>query len=168
MKRGEIYFVEIPQYTGHEMAKNRPAVVLSAGPILSKERAVLVAFCSASYKEDTPYRVTIRSTMKPSTVMCEHIYAVDLSRVRYYIGECTPAEMQQIDLALECSLGLNFGYPAQACEESAEDEQYAEPDDTCSCDGADRALAAVTAERDTYKAMYEQLLDRLLGGRASV
>lgn len=108
MNRGEIYYVSIPSATGQEMTKGRPAVILSSDEVAEQENVVAVAFCSASEHRDAPYRILIRSTPRPSTVLCEHIYTVDKSRISTYIGRVTSAELGRIDLAVASSLGLDF------------------------------------------------------------
>ena len=108
MKRGEIYYVTIPHATGFEMTKMRPAVIVSGDGVNSRENIVIVAFCSASSHQDTPTRVIIRSTARPSTVLCEHIYAVDKSRVSTFIGCATDDEMARIDAALSSALAIDF------------------------------------------------------------
>ncbi|MBQ9458773.1 MAG: type II toxin-antitoxin system PemK/MazF family toxin [Oscillospiraceae bacterium] len=149
MKRGEIYYVTIPQATGFEMTKTRPAVIVSGDGANSRENVVIVAFCSASSHQDTPTRVIIRSTARPSTVLCEHIYAVDKSRVSTFIGCATDDEMARIDAALSSALALDFTAHNAANTTRGEIEG-----------------TALRAELETYKRLYGELLDRMTGRTA--
>ena len=149
MKRGEIYYVTIPQATGFEMTKTRPAVIVSGDGVNSRENVVIVAFCSASSHQDTPTHVIIRSTARPSTVLCEHIYAVDKSRVSTFIGCATDDEMARIDAALSSALAIDFTAHNAANTPRGEIEG-----------------TALRAELETYKRLYGELLDRMTGRTA--
>lgn len=78
MRRGEIYWVDIPNAIGHELMKDRPAIIVS---------------CDA-LNDNSP------------TALCENVYTVDKSRVGRYVGRCTKREMEQVDLGLLSGLGL--------------------------------------------------------------
>ena len=106
MKRGDIFYIEIPYATGHEMEKDRPGIVVSATAANVMRDVVQVVFCSASTQHQMPEHVEIHSTPRRSTAMCEHIYTVDKSRVGTYIGTATPEEMEQLEAALSKALAL--------------------------------------------------------------
>lgn len=53
--------------------------------------------------------MTIRSTGRISTVLCEQVYSVSTERIGTYIGEATDKEMENIDIALMISLQLDNG-----------------------------------------------------------
>jgi len=148
MNRGEIYYVTIPAATGLEMVKTRPAVIVSADCVNGAEGVVIVVFCSASPHRDLPTHVSIRSTARPCAALCEHIYAVDKSRISTFIGYASDDEMQRIDIALTSALGLDFTAPPVTntpprCENAASDAD------------------ALRVELETYKRLYNDLLDRV-------
>ena len=154
MRRGEIYWVDIPNAIGHELMKDRPAIIVSCDALNDNSPVVQVVYCSASPKKELPEHITIRSTEQISTALCENVYTVDKSRV----GRCTKREMEQVDLGLLSGLGLaQFGLAS-----TQEDEDEAQPvrGDT---EGGTAPMALVIAqtERDTYKRMYESLLARM-------
>lgn len=140
IKRGDIYYVEIPYHTGHEIYKDRPGIVVSA-PDVQRNNLVWVVFCSASRVADSAEHVTIRTTPEVSTALVEQLYAVDLSRVGKFLGTCTDREMQMVDLALQRILGFNTYEYAQQKDQEREYE-----------------LARVQAERDVFKRLYQELL----------
>ena len=56
--RGEIYYVAIPYATGHEMEKDRPAIVVSCEELNRTSPCVAVVMCSASPKKELPEHIT--------------------------------------------------------------------------------------------------------------
>lgn len=135
MRRGEIYWVDIPNAIGHELMKDRPAIIVSCDALNDNSPVVQVVYCSASPKKELPEHITIRSTEQISTALCENVYTVDKSRVGRFVGRCTRREMEQVDLGLLSGLGL-----AQYSLASPQEDEE---------------------ERDTYKRMYESLLARM-------
>lgn len=95
MRRGEIYWVDIPNAIGHELMKDRPAIIVSCDALNDNSPVVQVVYCSASPKKELPEHITIRSTEQISTALCENVYTVDKSRVGRYVGRCTKREMEQ-------------------------------------------------------------------------
>lgn len=152
MKRGEIYYIDIPFYTGCEMTKNRPGIIVSCDALNNAGSVVTVVYLSASPKRVSPGHVAIQSSHRPSTAMCEQIYTIDKSRVGSYVGELTEVEMEQVDIAIRRTLGLtdqlNEGCSACAPVETDLAEE--------------RTGAAANAELEVYKKLYEGLIDRLL------
>ena len=140
MRRGEIYWVDIPNAIGHELMKDRPAIIVSCDALNDNSPVVQVVYCSASPKKELP----------------EHI--VDKSRVGRFVGRCTRREMEQVDLGLLSGLGLaQYGLASPQ-----EDEEEPEPVRGDTEDGtASMALVIAQTERDTYKRMYESLLARM-------
>lgn len=115
MKRGEIYIVDIPYSTGHEIQKTRPAVIVGDPEVTSGSGCVLVAFCSSSAVPTLPYRAYTNVTEQPSTVLLEQLYTVDVSRLLKYVGEVTANEMREIDLALKYVLGKTLYADDDTC-----------------------------------------------------
>ncbi len=146
MNRGEIYYVEIPNATGLEMTKTRPAVVVSADCVNNSEGIVIVVFCTASPHRDLPTHVSVRSTSRPCSALCEHVYAVDKSRISTFVGYASDDEMQRIDLALMSALGLDFTSPPVTNDASPSEDVH-----------------LLRVELETYKRLYGELLDRMMG-----
>ena len=67
MRRGEIYWVDIPNAIGHELMKDRPAIIVSCDALNDNSPVVQVVYCSASPKKELPEHITIRSTEQIST-----------------------------------------------------------------------------------------------------
>lgn len=96
-------------YNGSEQHSDRPAVVVSNNKNNENSNVVEVVYMTTQPKTDLPTHVTVRSTGRISTVLCEQVYSVSTERVGTYIGECTDKEMENIDIALMISLQLDGG-----------------------------------------------------------
>ena len=108
IKRGDIVYVEIPYATGHEMMKDRPAVVVSSNAMNYTAPVVNVVYLTGSKQPDRPFHVEVRAAMSArhgsSTALCEHIYTVDKSRLGKILGTCSEEEMAAIDDGILLSL----------------------------------------------------------------
>ena len=178
IQRGDIYYVErFGIQVGCEQQPGRPAVVVSCEENNRHSLTVEIVYMTTRHKADLPTHVLIHSAPQESTVLCEQITTVSVERLGDYIGRCTKDEMFQIDVALLASLGIKIpslkeyienvrNAPVPGLHESpeqmnegnvqgdAERGKYRRP--------GVKELQSVTNERDTYKALYEQLLDRLI------
>lgn len=157
MKRGQIYYIESNhQEIGSEQRAGRPAVIVSNNKNNENSTTVEVVYMTTQPKNDLPTHVFIRSSLRPSTVLCERIYSVSTERLGTYIGELTDRELQELDIALSISLGLDWMQPEDL---EAMQQQLTE---------TEAKLAAVTAElaelknQPDYKLLYDQLIEKLL------
>ncbi len=158
VRRGEIYYIDIPHAVGREIGKNRPGIVVSRDARGATGGTVQVVYCSASAHHPLQEHVTIRSTPRESIALCESIYTVDKSRLGAFLGRCTEEEMEEINralllaLGLERETGLSEPWPEGECP-----GQIFIPEDP-----PEVKLAKTEAERDTYKALYESLLNKTM------
>lgn len=150
MRRGDIYYIQRRDTVGHEIAKARPAVIVSNDNLNTCLNVVEVVYLTTAPKQEFNTRVQINSTGRPSIALCENIDCVDKRLVSNYCGRCTTAEMEAIDEALLCSLGLSRTEPAPSPE-----QQYVSPGE----EWLIAELGRVTAERDRYA----KLVDLLMG-----
>ena len=113
IKRGDIVYVEIPYATGHEMMKDRPAVVVSNDAMNYTAPVVSVVYLTGSKQADRPFHVEVWGAASArhgsSTALCEHIYTVDKSRLGKLMGTCSEEEMDAIDKGILLSLALGVG-----------------------------------------------------------
>ena len=158
IKRGDIFYVTIPYATGHEIEKDRPAIVVSCEELNRTSPCVTVVMCSASPKKELPEHITIRTTPVVSTALCEHIYTVDKSRLGKFVGRCTKAEIAALDIGIMSALALGAYDLARPVEAAAEAHPVEQPFPLVQ---PDMELAIAQMERDVYKSMYESLLDRI-------
>ena len=166
MKRGQIYYIESNhQEIGSEQRAGRHAVIVSNDKNNENSTTVEVVYMTTQPKNDLSTHVFIRSSLRPSTVLCEQIYSVSTERLGTYIGELTDRELQELDIALSISLGLDWMQPetsrggCQPEDLEAIQQQLTE---------TEAKLAAVTAElaklknQPDYKLLYDQLIEKLL------
>lgn len=203
IKRGEMFYISRggASYNGSEQHADRPAVVVSNDKNNENGNVVEIVYMTTQPKKDLPTHVTVRSTGRISTVLCEQVYSVTVERVGTYIGQCSDAEMQNIDIALMISLQLDGNTKtskkytetiakqeeeikglreqlASAKEDAAKWKNYQrQKDKTEAADKPEQvqttsvtpseALIRAETERDTYKALYEQLFNKLVNGGAA-
>lgn len=200
IKRGEMFYISRggASYNGSEQHADRPAVVVSNDKNNENSNVVEIVYMTTQPKTDLPTHVTVRSTGRVSTVLCEQVYSVSIDRVGTYIGECTDKEMENIDIALMISLQLDGNIKTskkynETIKEQQEEidrlkkeieqlqQEYDEQIEQIEQDAAvyveenrkienmksSEDTIRLQTERDTYKNMYEQLLNRLVNGGAA-
>lgn len=149
MRRGDIYYIQRRDTIGHEIAKPRPAVIVSNDNLNACLNVVEVVYLTTAPKQEFSTHARINSTGRAPTALCENIDCVDKRLVGDYCGRCTSMEMAALDEALLCSLGLSRPEPApspeQQCVSPGEEWLIAE-------------LGRVTAERDRYAKMLDLLM----------
>lgn len=132
------------------MRAGRPAIIVSNDTGNENAEIVEVVYLTTQPKKDLPTHVSIRSTKYKSTALCEQITTVAKKRIGEYCGTCTEAEMEMVENAMLISLGIDYG-----------DGDYYDEEETAP--GNSDELVRVTAERDTYKKLYESLVTKLIG-----
>ena len=151
MKRGEIYYIDREfNEVGSEQRAGRPAIIVSNDIGNENAEIVEVVYLTTQQKKDLPTHVAIRSTKYKSTALCEQITTVAKKRIGEYCGTCTDNEMQAVENAMLISLGIDYG-----------DGDYYDEDEPAPSNSDE--LVRVTAERDTYKKLYESLVTKLIG-----
>lgn len=177
---------------GSEQQADRPAVVVSNDRNNENSTTVEVVYLTTQPKTDLPTHAVIRSTGRISTVLCEQIHTVAVERVVKYIGQCSDKEMENIDIALMISLSLDAGTKtakkyledsirqqeeidnlreqlASAKEDAAKRQQMqdGQPHEVYATEEqvikrASEDIVRIETQRDTYRAMYEALLSKVI------
>ena len=96
-----------------------------------------MVFLTTRNKKSLPTHVTIEVDV-PSTALCESIQTVHKDRIDRFVRHMTPDEMKKVDEGIMCSLGLTAEVKVEKPVHNTAE-----------------------IERDLYKNLYEQLLDRL-------
>ncbi len=175
--------------SGSEQFADRPAVVVSNDENNKHSGVIEVAYLTTAPKTDLPTHVIIRSTGRTSTVLCEQVTSVSVDRVNNYIGQVSEQEMKNIDIALMISLAIgedtksSKAYREERMRQQEEIERLKAENETLKAEKAEcgantepheqvmtssDAIVKLETERDTYKALYEQLFERLLNGGSRV
>ena len=169
---------------GSEQFADRPAVVVSNDENNKHSGVIEVVYMTTQPKTDLPTHVTVRSTGRLSTVLCEQVSSVSTDRVNNYIGQVSEQEMKNIDIALMISLQLSGGGKTskqynetiqkqqeeieyyrnkiQAMQQSLEEKKIEKQQEAAG--ETSEIVVRLETERDTYKALYEQLFERMLNG----
>lgn len=137
--RGDIFYIHEGPYVGSEQKAGRPGVVVSNDTNNKYSSNVEIVFLTTQEKKPLPTHVEIFSKT-PSTALCENVHTVSKERLGDFIRICSTAEMAKIEEALLLSLGLTAPESNKAAQCSVELE----------------------AERNVYKQLYENLLDRVM------
>ena len=144
IKRGDIYYIANSKCyaTDPNNTAGRPGIIVSANELNERSILVQIVYLTSQEKRLMPTHVSVMCS-KPSTALCENITTVHEDRLGDYIRTCTEEEMADIEDGIRAALGL-AAVPRPV--ESAEREQD---------------ISAVSVERNLYKALYEQLLDKV-------
>lgn len=148
IRRGDVYYIarEGNRWaTGSEMYAGRPAVVVSNDTYNETARNVQVCYLTTQPKGDGVNHVTIKSLERHSVCLAEQIFTVDKNRIGDKMGEVTADELWDIDDALREQLGL-IAVTQRYAPDPAEDRSEA---------------ITLAAERDAYRKMYYELLERM-------
>ncbi len=185
IRRGEIFYIARGGTTnGSEQFADRPAVVVSNDENNKHSGVIEVVYMTTQPKTDLPTHVTVRSTGRLSTVLCEQVSSVSTDRVNNYIGQVSEQEMKNIDIALMISLQLSGGGKTskqynetiqkqqeeieyyrnkiQAMQQSLEEKKTEKQQEAAG--ETSEIVVRLETERNTYKALYEQLFERMLNG----
>lgn len=161
-RRGDIYYVnKAGVTTGSEQTPGRPAIIVSNDMCNTYSNTIEVVYLTTQPKSDLPTHVTIRSTSRQSTALCEQVNTVDVSRIGGFVAVCSHKEMQSIDAALMISLGIDAGgsgtkevvkeVPVEVVKEVIKEV----PVDS-------HELIATRAQLEQLQAMYNSLLERTI------
>jgi mRNA interferase MazF len=110
-KRGEIYLVNFDPTVGSEIRKTRPALVLQ-NDIANRHSPITIVAALTSQFDATlyPTEVLIKAPegglTKNAVVLLNQVRSIDKGRLIKRLGVLKPATMQNVDRALQISLGL--------------------------------------------------------------
>lgn len=112
IKRGDIYYIYLSEYTGSEQKGGRPGIVVSNDIGNAHAPIISVVYLTTQEKKPLPTHAAVYGTQE-SIALCEQVYTVSKSKVGAYITSCSPKEMEAVDEALAVALGLE-NYSADA------------------------------------------------------
>lgn len=144
-KRGDIFYIYKQPAYGSEQEAGRPGVIVSNNTNNHFSNVLEVVYLTTRHKPELPTHAEVTANGVTSTVLCEQVNSVSVNRIGDYITSLTDAEMKPIDDALMASLGLNCNPPKIISPIQPERS----PD------------LVIKTERDLYKQLYEQLLEKL-------
>lgn len=146
IERGSIYRLNSGGERGREIYGDRPVVVVSSKITMQLYGVATIIPLSTTLRGGE-YHVIIKSSKYASIAMCEHIRTVDTSRLSDKYGNVTEIELKRIEEAIAFTTGV---VKATEIQEKASGKEM---------------INKMIVELDTYKKMYNNLLDRLSGKR---
>lgn len=150
INRGDIWYVmNSYQTVGSEQRPGRPAVVVSNQKNNQYGDVVEMVFLTTAPKRDLPTHVTIRSSGRVSTALCEQISTVSVERLGNYCGHVSDSELAAIEGGMLVSLGIRFGGEVESEETPPITESR---------------LVEVEARCRVLQEMYDSLLNRFIAG----
>ena len=112
VERGEIYYVDWPSGRGAEEAGTRPARIIQNDVGNQFSSTTTVTAISTSRRTSYPFQIYVESSEsglpRDSVVKCERIQTIDQSRLGRLVGDLSDKKLAEVDVALHCSLGLEF------------------------------------------------------------
>ncbi|MEX2120493.1 MAG: type II toxin-antitoxin system PemK/MazF family toxin [Pirellulales bacterium] len=111
-RRGSVYRVAFDPARGHEIHKTRPAVVVSSDHLNELADVVIIMPVTSGqyrYYHWIPLDPPEGGLTKPSSIITEHVRAVDKRRVGRRLGEVEPGTMEKIEQAIRDNFGLSEG-----------------------------------------------------------
>jgi mRNA interferase MazF len=110
IKRGEFYWVNWGQGRGSEQKGERPSLVIQNDTGNKFGATVILASCSTKFKDIYPFQVYIKATEsglpEDSVVDLGQIMTADKSRLLEKCGKLNKDKMDEVNKAIEVSLGL--------------------------------------------------------------
>lgn len=155
VKRGDIFYITYSKNFNDSYSYDttgRPGVIVSDDHLNRGSEYVEVVYLTTKIKRDMPTHADV-FCKSPSTALCETIHTVEKDRIGTYVRTVSDEEMEGIERGLINSLGMN------ASVASAND---AEPNNDMGLASMQKEIQ-LTAERDMFKKLYEDLLSKVVG-----
>jgi mRNA interferase MazF len=155
VKRGDIFYITYSKNFNDSYSYDttgRPGVIVSDNHLNRGSEYVEVVYLTTKIKRDMPTHVDV-FCKTPSTALCETIHTVEKDRIGTYVRTVSDEEMEGIERGLRRSLGMNV--PVTSVND-------AEPNNDMELASMQKEIQ-LTAERDMYKKLYEDLLSKVVG-----
>ena len=114
VRRGDVYWVALDPVVGSEIAKTRPAVVISNDIGNEYSDRVIVAPITTGHTDRIyPFEVLVREgdagLSRTSKIVLDQIRTLDKRRLGDKLGALPPGVMVEVDRAILRSLGIRLG-----------------------------------------------------------
>ena len=107
IKRGDIYYVNLPEQNGHVQGGVRPVLIVQNDTGNKYSPTVIGCPLTTREKKRLPTHTHIKAK-SDSTCLCEQLMCIDKNMLGDCIGCATENEMESVDMALAISIGLNI------------------------------------------------------------
>ena len=110
-RRGEVYWLQLAGTVGSEQAGRRPVLIIQNDVgNRSSPTTIVAAITSQPRRRQYPFHVPFTAEESglrlDGTIMCEQVQTVDQGGLDGLAGSLRQEKMQEVDLALHWSLGL--------------------------------------------------------------
>ena len=111
VRRSEIYWLQLGSVTGSEQAGHRPVLIIQNDIGNQHSRTTIVAAMTSQvrrsrYPFHVPFTAEEGRLRRGGTILCEQIQTIDQSRLDELAGALTSEKMEEVNLAVQHSLGL--------------------------------------------------------------
>lgn len=155
VKRGDIFYITYSKNFNDSYSYDttgRPGVIVSDDHLNRGSEYVEVVYLTTKIKRDMPTHADV-FCKSPSTALCETIHTVEKDRIGTYVRTVSDEEMKDIERGLINSLGMSMNEPKETINDS-EATTTIKNSELLSM----QKNIQLTAERDMYKKLYEDLL----------
>jgi mRNA interferase MazF len=110
IRRGEIYYCRLDPVQGSEQGGTRPGLVIQNDVGNKHSPTIIIAPITGRMKKQLPTHVPLQLAELPqdSIILLEQIRTVDKSRFGSYVGKVSEAKMQEVEQAIDVSLGMSY------------------------------------------------------------
>jgi mRNA interferase MazF len=110
-RRGEIYRAKLPEDREGSAQRGRRPVLIVSNDINNNNSTVVVTAAITSKEPPKPYPFVVqlpagRPLQEAGTVLCNQLYTFDRVELETWKGELDPDQLEALDRALACALGL--------------------------------------------------------------
>lgn len=106
MKRGEVWWVAFDPSIGTEIAKTRPAVIVSNDAANRHLARVIVLPMTSNVSRVYPGETVVMVGERPSKVVADQIMTADKARLKSRLGALSKVEMAAVDDVIRVQLAL--------------------------------------------------------------
>lgn len=106
MKRGEVWWVEFNPSIGSEIAKTRPAVIVSNDAANRYLARVIVIPMTSNVSRIYPGETIVSVGGRQSKVVADQIMTADKARLKSQLGSLSKTEMMAVDDVIRVQLAL--------------------------------------------------------------
>jgi mRNA interferase MazF len=111
--RGDVYYAELSDTIGSEQSGGRPVLVVQNNTGNKFSPTVIIAAITSKREKSTmSTHISVDSALpRKSIILLEQLRTIDKRRLRYYITTLENDTMEQVDKALQSSLGIgNYSF----------------------------------------------------------
>lgn len=161
VKRGDIFYITYSKNFNDSYSYDttgRPGVIVSDNHLNRGSEYVEVVYLTTKIKRDMPTHVDV-FCKTPSTALCETIHTVEKDRIGTYVRTVSNEEMEEIERGLRSSLGMGTDTVSMVSINAPEPSAPIKDMELASM----QENIQLTAERDMFKKLYEDLLSKVVG-----